>query len=396
MTNNIHRNSKAKAIAFILLAASCKAFTQLGPRHLSPVSRLTFSRSAAVRPNTFLQASPSGALSDSSNSNDEVTRLRQMAAKLRQEAATLEGEQKAALTNAAKQVFSRFDVDENGEVSVQELRRGLEKIFKVELPEKRVQQLVNAFDANNDGALQLDEFVGVDAFRNKLDALVRQERDQARKQAKENQAQAEAARLAEQQMELVNDKPPTNTDKVVSVLPYLFPLIDGLQFARFIVEGNPENPLSTAALVAYGLYRAIPLSGFLSFFALNFFSSNPRLNKLVRFNMQQAVLLDIALFAPAFFVALAAGVATQFLGVAIPPEAVELSNDAMFLALIAAVGYSTVSSLAGQLPNKLPVVSQRAENSMITPEMFDARAQFNPFDEEGNLQNEKDEDDSKN
>ena len=57
----------------------------------------------------------------------------------------------------------------------------------------------------------------------------------------------------------------------------------------------------------------------------------------------------------------------------------------MFLTLLAAVGYSAVSSLLGETPNKLPFISQRVEDRMITTKMFDADGNFAPFDEDGNL-----------
>merc|ERR1712232_328427 len=109
------------------------------------------------------------------------------------------------------------------------------KAFKIDLPESRAKQLIQSFDTNQDGALQLDEFLGIDAMRNKLEALMRDERNEVRQRAKEERDQAEAAEMAERRMELVNDKAPTTTDKVVSVLPYLFPLLDGLAFSRFFV-----------------------------------------------------------------------------------------------------------------------------------------------------------------
>ena len=320
----------------------------------------------------------------SSEQPDEVERLRAMAAKLRQEAVSLEFQQKAAVAAASEKFFRKLDVDQNGSISVQELRQGLAKVFKTELPEQRARQLVQEFDVNGDGALQLEEFVGVDALRNRLDALMQADRDRERQQAKDAQAQTEAAQLKEAQLELVNDKPPTASDKIVSVLPYLFPLLDGLQFSRFFLMGHSENPLAITAAIAYALYRSIPFGGLISFFGLTFLSDNPKLNRLVRFNLQQAVFLDIFLFAPALVASLGTALLSRG-GVVIPPEVVELSTDATFLALVGAIGYASVSSLLGIAPNRLPFVSERTEQRMISPEMFDVNGRFAPFDEDGNL-----------
>lgn len=386
-------NTRFNSIACVLLlAGSTEAFAP-GLRTVTSARSLTITSTSRSSPRLFASSS---VLPENGN-KDEVQRLRDMAAKLRQEAATLEADQKKAFAQAAEQIFRRFDMNKDGKIDVAELKDGLEKVLKIDVPDKRAEQLVQAFDTNQDGALQLEEFsgAGVDGLRNKLDAIVREERNQARAKAKAVQTQAETAKIAEMQMELVNDKAPTATDKIVSVLPYLFPLIDGLQFARFFIEGNPDSPLATAALIAYGLYRSIPLSGFLSFVTLNFLSSNPKLNKLVRFNMQQAVYLDIALFAPALLVALGAGLLTQ-LGVQIPASAAELGSDAMFLTLLGTIGYTSISSLLGQVPDKLPFISDRVQNGMITPDMFDVEGRFSPFDEEGNLKETKKDSDDEN
>merc|ERR1711966_56776 len=95
------------------------------------------------------------------------------------------------------------------------------------------------------------------------------------------QKEAEIAQLVESQLELINDKPPSGTDRIVSVLPYLLPLMDGLSYGKF------------------------PLAGFLAFFGLTFLSGNLAANRLVRFNAQQAIYLDVALFLPGLVATLA-------------------------------------------------------------------------------------------
>ena len=56
-----------------------------------------------------------------------------MAAKLRAEAASLEADKAKQLAEAAEKAFSRFDVNSDGEVSLSELKLGLEKELKVRL-----------------------------------------------------------------------------------------------------------------------------------------------------------------------------------------------------------------------------------------------------------------------
>ena len=231
---------------------------------------------------------------------------------------------------------------------------GLEKAFKMELPENRVKKLMEDFDTSGDGALQLDEFKGVEQFRNRLEALAFEEKraaQEAQKLAAVEKAQAE---LLEQTMALINDREPTSTEKVVSILPYLFPLLDGLQFGRFLVNENADNPLVILVALLYTLYKSVPFSGFIAFLTLNFLTGNPGINKLIRFNMQQAIFLDIALFFPGLLAALYGVVVQGIGGVQVPQSVSEIGSDAVFFTLLATLAYCTVSSLLGKVPDKIP------------------------------------------
>jgi len=150
--------------------------------------------------------------------DDEVTRLKAQAAQLRAQAAALEAEKQATVAEAASRAFDRFDRDRNGEVTVEELKAGLEKTFKMDLPDERVTQLMEAFDKSGDGVLQKDEMVQVEQFRNKLEALVRDEKEQARMESKRAISEQQAAEQLRMALELVNDQEPTAKDKVLSVL----------------------------------------------------------------------------------------------------------------------------------------------------------------------------------
>lgn len=204
--------------------------------------------------------------------DNEIELLRAKAAKLRAEAAALEAEKAQELADAAEKAFRQFDTNKDGEISVAELKAGLEKVLKTELSDKRVEQLMKEFDDSGDGSLQLEEFVGVDKFRNKLELLSQEEKRLAAEAKRKAQAEEELSRLAQARLEILNDKDPTNTDKLISILPYLFPLMDGLQYGRFLLgaDGAESNPLVILLAVIYGLYRSIPFSGFIAFFVLNF------------------------------------------------------------------------------------------------------------------------------
>jgi len=81
--------------------------------------------------------------------------------------------------------------------------------------------------------------------------------------------------------------------------------------------------------------------------------------------MQQAIYLDIALFFPGLIAALISVISPA----SIPPAVAEIGNDVLFFSMLAAVIYSVISSLLGQEPNKIPVISQAVESRMPTVEM---------------------------
>jgi hypothetical protein len=293
--------------------------------------------------------------------DDEVNRLKSMAQKLRAEAAALEAARAQELAISAESAFRKFDTNQDGEIGLEELKAGLEKALKMELPDKRVRQLMEGFDISGDGKLQLSEFVGIDKFRNKLESLDRDEKQMALDANKKQKTEAATAKLAEAQVVLANEGKPTSTDKIISVLPYLFPLLDSLQFGRFIFLENSENPFVIILALMYTLYRSIPFSGFIFFLGLNFLSSNLGLNRLVRFNMQQAIFVDIALFFPTLLAALV-GLVGSGAGFTVPEAATEAGSDVMFGLVLLTVGYASISSALGITPNKIPIISQAVEN----------------------------------
>ena len=360
----MHHFIKSTATAAVLLAAGAEAFG-------APTRSRGLAFGNIVRMPT---ASTTQLFVSPENMDSEVERLRSMAAKLRAEASGLEAEKAQEVADATERAFRKFDTNQDGIVTFEELKSGLEKVLKTELKEERVKQLMEEFDASGDGALQLDEFVSVDKFRNRLEVLIRDEQDVAREAAKQAKLDAEVAALTEARLEMLNDKAPTGTDKLVSVLPYLLPLLDGLQFGRFLLEGQ-DNPVVAVLGLLYTLYRSVPLSGFIAYLALNTLKGNLSINRQIRFNMQQAIYLDIALFLPGLLATLN-GLVLGGLGVQVPEVVSQLGTDAVFVTLLAAIGYSVSSSLLGITPDKLPFISKSTTERMPTIDMFDEEGRF--------------------
>lgn len=366
--------SRSTIIGSILSSSSSSSSTS--------TARMTIPRPAAeLKSGTALSMSDS---SSSSEQDDEIARLKAMAQKLRSEAASLEADQAKERAEVARMAFEKFDTSpRDGKISAEELRLGLEKSLKTTLDAQRVQKLMDEFDVSGDGYLQIDEMVSVDQFRNKLEAYAREEKRLARQAVDDAKKEEEKSRLAEARLEILNEKDPTQTEKILSVLPYLFPLLDSLQFGRFIINDNADNPIVGLLAVLFTLYRSIPFSGFLAFLALNTLSSNPGLNRLVRFNMQQAIFLDIALFFPGLLTAVIAGIGSVA-GFTIPEAANASSSTVIFGVLVVTVLYASTSSLLGISPNKIPFISQAVEDRMPTMDMFDEEGRFIPRDDRSN------------
>jgi hypothetical protein len=378
----MHLYMKNSVLALALLSATSDAFMLATPQSRTITPTRTGSRSIA-----FVKSSNSNLnsvrLHAKEDGDSEIEKLRTMAAKLRSEAASMEAVKAQELADAAERAFRKFDTNQDGVVTLTELKAGLEKSLKMELPENRVKQLLEHFDKTGDGQLQVQDFAPVEQFRNRLEALARDEKAAALELTQTAKKEEETSKLMQAKMEMINDKPPTNTDKFVSIIPYLFPLLDSLQFANFLVNKNPENLFAGLAALLYTAYRSIPLGGFIAFFALNSLSGNPTINRLVRFNMQQAIYLDIALFFPGLLAALYALVG-QGLGFELPPAVIELGSDALFFTVLATLGYTSISSLLGVTPDKIPLVSKASNDRMPTIEMFDDQGRYK--------QNEKDKD----
>jgi len=151
------------------------------------------------------------------------------------------------------------------------------------------------------------------------------------------------------------------TDRALSCLPYLLPLVDGDRYGRVLFALVPTLGAIDSILLGpfNALFAAIPFLQLICFFGFTILARNPEISRPVRFNLQQAVILDIALFFPSLL-----GQVMSSLPFALPRFLVEGGSNFIFLALLAAVGYSVVSNVSGKVPNGIPVVSDAVETQI--------------------------------
>lgn len=98
--------------------------------------------------------------------------------------------------------------------------------------------------------------------------------------------------------------------------------------------------------------NSLPFATLVAFFGMSILSGNQNINKLLRFNMLQAINFDIALIVPSVFGPLL----TWSLGsdaYKISPVT-DLGTDLITVSLVLAVVYSIGASATGTLPNKIP------------------------------------------
>nr|AUO68236.1 Tic20-like protein [Saccharina japonica] len=353
-------------------------------------------RQAIRRSSPCLSMMATGTSSEVEVAQEKAARLRETAAVFRAQAAELEDKRTQERQAGAERSFNSFDSNQDGAVDVVELKAGLEgplrRSFVKQLtarmgrkpdreeidariaalpggslfPDDLARKLIDTYDQNGDGLLQRSEFAPTEELRTRLENMFRDQQETARQaRVEERQRQMEDKLAAEAGTGAgavvpaggVNDGPATAADKALSALPYLLPLVDGISFAGHLFGAFPEQTAWAQPLAAVLLaLRSLPFATLVGFFSLSALSGNPQVNKLVRFNMQQAINLDIALIVPGVLGALASVSLGQDAYKLVPLA--EAGSDVVFVAMLAAVAYSVVTSSTGSFPNKLPLLGR--------------------------------------
>jgi hypothetical protein len=146
------------------------------------------------------------------------------------------------------------------------------------------------------------------------------------------------------------------SDRLKACVPYLLPLIDGDQFARYIYLRVPAlgalNDFFLGPLLT--ISHNVPFFGTALFVALTIGTRfNTDMNRNVRFSAQQAALIDVTLILPELI--------GESSGDPLPRAILEPCNNFIFYAYMSAVIYCVVSNLRGKKPDQIPFLSAYSE-----------------------------------
>ncbi|KAA0038239.1 hypothetical protein IC582_003594 [Cucumis melo] len=150
--------------------------------------------------------------------------------------------------------------------------------------------------------------------------------------------------------------PTPATDRLISAVSYTLPFFNSLQYGRFLFAQYPALGFAFEPLLPIlGLYRSIPHSSFVAFFALYLgVVRNPSFSHYVRFNSMQAVTLDVLLVVPLLIQRILSpgrgGIGFKIM---------VWSHNGLFVFSVLCFLYSMVSCLLGRTPH-LPIVADAA------------------------------------
>eukprot|EP00977_Amphora_coffeiformis_P000708 scaffold152_cov163-Amphora_coffeaeformis.AAC.6 len=154
-----------------------------------------------------------------------------------------------------------------------------------------------------------------------------------------------------------NDEELRGADRFKACVPYILPLLDGDQFGYYIYDRIPPlgflNDITIGPLAKF--YHDIPFLGIGLFLALTLGTRfNTDMDRTVRFNAQQAALIDVCLIFPEL-------IASGFVENPVPRSISEPCANFVWYAYMFAIGYSIWSNLRGRKPDQIPYVSPYAD-----------------------------------
>lgn len=251
-------------------------------------------------------------------------------------------------------------------MDVNELMVGWKEVGGIVLERDIASRLLEHHDTNKNSVLEIAEF-DIARFKQTLSRLQDENREKdmlAREEEKKTLAKLDA----EQRLKDYEEKLPGNDDtglptRLLSVLAYLFPLVESVRYVLFFCMLAPALlPLGMELVVPHAYLEAIPFGSLIVFFGMQLIASNTQLPSMLRFNLLQALQLDIALIVPHIFTALIDTAAEAELhGIANLMGAIAYWS---YLPIGVALAYCLVSCIFGVAPRRIPLVSEAAERAM--------------------------------
>lgn len=154
--------------------------------------------------------------------------------------------------------------------------------------------------------------------------------------------------------------PAPTSERIFSILAYVIPLLDSLTFGTTVFARVPllRTLILTPLVPFYSIYRGVPFLAFGVFLALYLLVvRNTSISRYVRFNVYQALILDIALIIPQLF----QGVNISSV---VPAVVGEVCSTAVFYAISFAIIYAVVQNVKGQVPDEIPAISDSVNQQM--------------------------------
>lgn len=306
----------------------------------------------------------------------EAASLEEAAARLRAEAAEFEAERR-------QRFFSEFDVNGSGGVDAAELQLGMKQRLAIKLEESTARYLLSLFDKNRSGELEFEEF-DLKLLQSAALASIRDEEEVLAKQQAEDQREADEKTVA--------NLPGENQEdglwvRLACALAYLLPVLDGILYGLPLCLIFPQLLTVYAPLaLLMNLLEQIPFGSLIIFVIMQYLSRQQWVPALLRYNLCQAVDLDVRICLFGLFLQLAPMLAGAFVplseefieagiistiptGYAILLGFVGLGLATLvFLPFIASIIYSITWSIFGYVPRSIPMVSQEAERIMGLPQ----------------------------
>jgi len=142
------------------------------------------------------------------------------------------------------------------------------------------------------------------------------------------------------------EESPDVADRIAAIAPYFLPAADVFKYG---VDFYSNPVIGGVAELFFPLVQSLETSRWISFvlfIGMSSLTRNPNYPMFLRFNIQQALILDIALILVGLF------------GNLIP---IPFLNDAIYVVTTAVLLYCIAFSALGKFPDQVPVLSDAAK-----------------------------------